>query len=478
MPSRPPLFDEDGDPPPEDGSVEDEFDDDVGIESTLSSDRSRPNLWLQRAVVVGGIVAVFLTAALVVGSLAGKGSTSGGVSNDWNRIVNVDERSGQMIVADASGAEQQRIDTNARNIAASDVVDSTALVVSSVGASVVDLNTGEATDITIVADAVTRPIGSALTMVATSDTRGLLVHGPSGDTIDTSTPIAGTRFEWTAARSDPSGRDVLVTDSGNFQSVLFSFDRSEPSYFPGLALALDDNVVVTAQNVGTDATVNVFGHDGTEVTSARTASVRAAIVAGDAVHLVTIDGQILTLSKGSGQTGTVGQLSIGAIESGMVTAGGDRLVVSGAEGSALIDADGNVLATYMGSQLLLTPWSTRGSACVVLSKGAAADGTGRASIVELSGGAVLDNVDVTAPLFATTDGCTLASTRPDGFQIASADSVATVATTATIVGISPDGSDAVFTSDGRVILADATTGPTGDSIDLGPVGRTIGFTKL
>jgi hypothetical protein len=478
MPSRPPLFDDDVDLPPEDAD-----DDDLGVEVTRSADGRRPNYWIRRAVVVGGIVAVFLAAALVVEVLVGnsdEGSTTGGVSADWNRIVTIDQRSGRVSVDDSNGSERQRIDTSARNVAASDVVGSTALVVSNVGASVVDLDAGESTDVALEADAIVRPTGSALTMVATSDRRGLLVHGPTGDTIDTDTfpPIAGTRFEWAVARSDPSGRDILVTDSGNFQSVLFSFDRDAPSYFPGLALALDDNVVVTAQNVGPEATVNVFEHDGTEITSGRTTSVRAAIVNGDAVHLVTVDGQIITLSTGSGQTNPVGQLAVGTIESGMVTAGGDRLVVSGTEGSALIDADGNVLATYMSSQLLPAPWSTRGSSCVVLSDGAGADGNGRASIVELSGGAVLNDVDVTAPLFATADGCTLASTRPDGFQVASADSVATVATTATIIGVSPDGVDAVVTIGGRVVLADSTTGPTADSVDLGPIGRTVGFTKL
>ena len=69
----------------------------------------------------------------------------------------------------------------------------------------------------------------------------------------------------------PSGRDVLVTDSGNFQSVLFSFDRDEPSYFPGRALAVDDELVVTTQNVGTEASITVFDHDGEAVTDARTA---------------------------------------------------------------------------------------------------------------------------------------------------------------------------------------------------------------
>ena len=67
----------------------------------------------------------------------------------------------------------------------------------------------------------------------------------------------------------PSGRDVLVTDSGNFQSVLFSFDRDEPSFFPGLALAIDADLVVTAQNVGSDATINVFDHAGEPITTGR-----------------------------------------------------------------------------------------------------------------------------------------------------------------------------------------------------------------
>ena len=88
------------------------------------------------------------------------------------------------------------------------------------------------------------PAGSALTMLATTalGERALLVHGPSGELLDTDTyaPIAGARYDVTTAVASPSGRDVLITDSGNFQTVLFSFDRDEPSYFPGRALAVSD----------------------------------------------------------------------------------------------------------------------------------------------------------------------------------------------------------------------------------------------
>jgi hypothetical protein len=86
------------------------------------------------------------------------------------------------------------------------------------------------------ADGVITPAGSALTMIAprADAGRGVLVHGPSGDIIDTDSfaPVVGARYEFATSRSTPSGRDVLVTDSGNFQSVLFSFDPTSPRSFP------------------------------------------------------------------------------------------------------------------------------------------------------------------------------------------------------------------------------------------------------
>ena len=89
------------------------------------------------------------------------------------------------------------------------------------------------------------PSGSALTILTAtaSGDRAVFAHGPSGDVLDTETfaPIAGARYDIASTVATPDGRDVLVTDSGNFQSVLFSFDRDEPSYFPGRSLAVDDD---------------------------------------------------------------------------------------------------------------------------------------------------------------------------------------------------------------------------------------------
>ena len=274
MPPPTNLFDDGGD-----ARHDDEF------HSSGSDGSTRPNYWFRRGIVIGVVVVAVAVGAIVIAGAIGSNGTdtpTGTVSADWNRIVLVDERTGRVIVDDESGDEVARIDTRTRSVVDAGVVESTAVVVSATATNVVDLDTETSTEFTLDADAITWPSGSGLTMVvaSTGGARGLVVSGSSGDVIDTDefAPIAGARYQWGDARSDPTGRNILVTDSGNFQSVLFSFERDEPSYFPGLALAIDASTVVTTQNVGSKATVNLFDHDGEPISSGSTSSVRAALV--------------------------------------------------------------------------------------------------------------------------------------------------------------------------------------------------------
>ena len=474
MPSPTPPFDDEGDAP-----VDDVHSDDVHSDDHVNA-RSRPNYGFRRVIVVGGVVAVFATAAIVIINLTNSSNgaaPSGTVSAQWNRIVLVDERTGRVIVDDEQGEELARIDTGMRSVLDSAVVDSTVVVVSATATRVVDLLDETSTEHTIGADTVTWPTGSGLTMIAadTDTARGLIVHGPSGDVIDTDSfePIAGTRYEWSGARSGPTGRDVLVTDSGNFQSVLFSFDRDEPSYFPGLALAIDDDVVVTLQNVGTDATVNVFDHDGQAISSGATTSVRAAIIGSDSIQLITVDGEIVTMTTSSGDTESADQLALGPIEFGVVTTSGDRLVVVGADGSAIIDSTGAEIGNYPGAQLVPETWAVRGSTCVALTD----DASAQVTLVAFEDGSIRNEAAMTAPLFSTVDGCGVASRVATGYQVTSAESVATVNVEGVraLVGLSPDGAKVVLGIGGRLTIADAATGT--DTLDLGPAGRTVEFTQ-
>ena len=279
---------------------------------------------------------------------------------------------------------------------------------------------------------------------------------------------------------------MLVTDSGNFQSVLFSFDSNEPSYFRGRALAVDDSLVVTTQNVGSESSISVFDHDGATVTDARTASVRAGMIAGDHVMLVTLDGDVLDLATSSGDTSSVGTTTVGPIRSGAVTPGGDRLVVVGDGGTAIIDAAGTVLAELPGTVPIetgLNELATRTSACVVV-----VDQDGAITIASLDDGAVVgeatadQGVTVTAAdVLASADGCTAATPGADAVTVVASGGADPIDGGTDLRSLSPDGAAVVVAADGRLGLlvvgsgtpSEAATEPT----DLGPDTRLVLFTE-
>jgi hypothetical protein len=480
MPSPQLPFDDDGtdlDRPPLDDDTEHAAD--RAASRGRSTRREGPNYWIRRGVVVGGVVAFFAAAALIVDAVIDDTAPTpdGAASAEWNRVVTVDARSGRIGLQDADGDDVARIDTGRRAVDDAVVIDRTVVLTSAEVVTVVDVAEESTADIELSGGSVVRPSGSALTaIVGTPDgARGVLVHGPTGDVVDTDAfaPIAGTRFEWADSRTAPSGRHVLVTDSGNFQSVLYSFDRDAPSYVPGLALAVDDRLVVTAQNVGNRATVTVFDHDGEQRSSGTAPSVRAAMIVDDVVQLVTVDGAVVTMAVASGEIDEGGTVEIGAVESGDVTAGGDRLIVSGSEGTAIVGPDGDPVATFPGLRTVPDPWATHGSTCTALVEGA--DDDRRLSVIELTTGDVRSEATVGDRLFASADGCTIADAVPDGYQLVSSDAVRTVADVGEAVGLSPDGARIVLERDQRQALAVAADGS--DPVDLGPAGRIVGFTE-
>jgi hypothetical protein len=471
MPSGPTLFDD------EDGVEPDEV-----SESAPNSRRNGPNYLIRRAVVVGGVVAVLATASIVVGQLIGSGSNdteSGAISADWNRIVLVDERTGRIVVDDTQGEEISRIESGVRSPSATAIAESTLVVAGSDRVAVVDIGSENLEVFDVGAEIVVRPSGSALTLLAPRPDggRAVLAHGPSGDVIDTDTfaPVVGARYEFADARASTSGRDVLMTDSGNFQSVLISFDRDEPSFFPGLALAVDADIVVTAQNVGTNATINVFDHTGEPITTGRTASVRAGMVAGDTIVLVTVDGAIVTMSTSSGETSDGARVDIGTIESGSVTPGGDRLIVTGASGTAIVGADGELVGSY-GAQRRADTRPQIGSTC--LSTVSADDIVEpQIAVVDTTDGSVLVEASGTVPLLSDASGCIVAASTPSGYDLMSQDGVSQFQTDDTALGLSLDGGSLAVERDGRTVLIGTNPDDTDDPIDLGPLGRTVHFTQ-
>jgi hypothetical protein len=483
MPSPPPLFDDEG----EAGAG--------GTEETAPSSRA-PNYLVRRAVVVGGVVAVIATAAIVIGQLmdrSGDDDPSGTIGAEWNRIVLVDPRTGVVTISDETGDERGRVQTRIRDVTDIRVVGPTLVLTSAATVAVVDLDAESVSsfELEVSPDGVVMPSGSALTMIGhdPSGRRALIVHGPSGEHLDTEefAPVIGADYGFELTRSDPSGRHLLVTDAGNFQSVLFSFDRDEPSFFPGLALAVDGDIVVTAQNVGNDATVSVFDHDGEPVTSGRTPSVRAAMIAGDVVHLVTVAGQVVTMSTITGVSESGEQLAIGTAVEGHVATSGDRLVVVGSAGTAVVDEGGAALGSYGDLEpegSAIDRGAPRRAPCLVL----AGEGQARdVVLVDMTDGEALAEATFTEALLASADGCSAIAPTAEGYDIITTDAVRSIPSAGDVVALSPDGRLVVSDRNGRLRLVPAD--PTGDAdaagsdddpvdTDLGPSRRLIAFTQL
>lgn len=467
-----------------------------------------PNYLVRRAIVVGVVVVLIASIAVGVGSLIDgdeSSSPSGAATSDWNAIALVDDRTGQVIVVDEAGDEQARFASGVRQPTDTAAVSATMVVTSESGAAVVDLagETSEAIDLVPSALGVVVPNGSAVTMIvgSASGDRAVLVDGPTGDVIDTATsaPIAGAQYDVAAAIAAPGGREVLVTDAGNFQTVLFSFDRSEPSYLPGRALAVDDELVVTTQNVGTESSISVFDHDGASVSEARTASVRAAMIAGSRVILVTLDGDLLALDTGSGDVSSLDTVGVAPVQSASVATSGDRLIVVGAGGTAIVDTDGAILTELPGAVPIATgpnEFATVTSACVVTTEAtdAATDtptdtatdtGAGGVTVIALDDGRVVAEAsapDGAAPPLTSADGCTIALASVDGATVVSESATSDLAGVGEVRSLAPDGTVVIAATDDRLELHSVSDEPsndaaTGDPVDLGPAARRVVFAE-
>ena len=468
------------------------FDDEDGLEADLDESpatpargRSSPNYLIRRAVVVGGVVAVLATASIVIGQLMSSDTNdtgSGAIGAEWNRIVLVDDRTGRVVVSDNEGEEVSRINSGLRTPNVSAIVGSSLVVANDELVALVDIDDESVAEFELGATSIVNPAGSALTMIAprSDGGRAVLVHGPSGDAIDTDTfaPVVGARYDFVESRSSTSGRDVLVTDSGNFQSVLFSFDRDEPSFFPGLALAVDTDLVVTAQNVGNDATVSVFDHSGEQVATGRTPSVRAGMITDSGVVLITVDGDVVLMSSSNGEVSDAGQVDIGTVVSGDVTTSGDRLLIAGSSGTAIVDASGEAVATLDDQRPTGGGRPPTGSTCIATIT-TTDDVDSQVALIDLADGNVLVEAAGSEPVLTDASGCSAASSTLDGLDVFGAEGVQQFQTGETVLAMSLDGASVAAERSARLVLLDVSgdDADTQDPIDLGPRGRAVHFTQ-
>lgn len=455
-----------------------------------------PNYLVRRAIVVALIILAIAAIAVVASRLLGgdgSGSGSGNANAEWNSIVTVDRGAGTVVIADADGDETNRFRLGLNALTDSELIgrtlvstDADALAIVQLDANA-DIATADITTIAIAASGtLVRPSGTSQTAVATdaASDRLVLVHGPSAEIIDTAEEgtVPGARYDVGLAIAEPAGRHVLVTDSGNFQSVLFSFDRDVPSFFSGLALAVNDDIVVTASNVGTNANVAVFDHTGDPGVAARTASVRAAMISDGAVILIGVDGEVLGLALTNGDVTEIDTLSIGTVESGHVSVGGDRLIVIGTEGTAIVDGEGTVLAELPGARPTvsgLDEIAPRSTTCLVVERATA----GEVAVIDLELGTVGTEALASPNVLSPIDGCRPIVPTSAGYIALDIDAVTPVTLVGDVVVLSPDGNTLAVERANRVELiqrSSAETDPDDESepVDVGRAGRTLFFADL
>ena len=133
-----------------------------------------PNYLVRRSIVVGAVIVLIAAVAVGVGRLLDGGSdssTSGAAQADWNTVVLLDGRTGQVIVTDDAGEESTRFASGVRAPTDAMVVGPTLFVSSADASAVVDLatETVQSFDFATSPSGVVMPAGSAATMMVESN---------------------------------------------------------------------------------------------------------------------------------------------------------------------------------------------------------------------------------------------------------------------------------------------------------------------
>ena len=279
---------------------------------------------------------------------------------------------------------------------------------------------------------------------------------------------AGPRIDLGAAAQHLVADGVHVTDD-QVRAVALLNQR--------VRAAVDADLVVTAQNVGNDATIDVFDHDGEPIATGRTPSVRAGMITDSGVILVTVDGAVVTMSPSSGETSDGAQINLGTIESGDVTTSGDRLVVTGANGVAIIGGDGAVIGTYDAQRPAGAGQPPVGSTCIATITAGDVTET-QLAVIDATDGSVRVEGFGDEPLLADASGCVVGAQTATGFDLLTGDRVQPFRTNDTLLALTLDGASVVAEHDGRTILFGVgVDAEADDPIDLGPQGRTVHITQ-
>jgi hypothetical protein len=374
----------------------------------------------------------------------------------WNAIVEVDRGSGLVTIVDTDGREIDTVSAAGRVTA----IDSRGAQLALAGPgslTLVDATRGRSVAVELERGWTTRALTDtdALVLVSAPTNTGalLLIDGGTGRQIDVAR-VADQRSPLLLAdsiRSDPTGRSFAIGDGRNFQTIVVGFDAidgidDDVVFFPGVPLAISDDLVVTSATVGQSAELGLFDRDGSRREAITSDRPIGGVIDGDRFVYVTSNGRVLSAERG--QPSEIGVIPIPGsddVREVAAVANGQRMLVTGERFTAVVALDGELLHQSnrpVGQEPPIPNYSWR---CAPVLNNSVV------SIIDLSDGSTVGETRLTDPAPGTgepgfdavsADGCAVAI----GDRIISATGTTTVVGDLRSIALAPDGTAAVVST--------------------------------
>ena len=375
---------------------------------------------MRRVGAIGAAVAVVAVSVIVIGrSLGGDDgrSSAGEVEAEWNRVVVLTERAIN-VIDPASGEVDDTFNVT------TDLLDDQSLVNGPMLATMTDF--GRIAVYNLTDGSVRRgQAGVDETMLRSRDHDDLLFIGSDvgGDLtlIDLSersilsvadlAALDSPLMFANAARANPAGTHVAVSDGRSFQTIVIDVAEEAAIPIAGQIVAINDEVVVTAQRAGATTELEFYDLAGERLGSVDVPTPVATLLTGDD-EVITVDATGAIRIAKPDDVSDAGQVVVPATEpdtddapatpsSGVETASNTRLVVTDDSDTFVIDDRGEQL--FFNTGLVTSPISGP-TVCASVGGGFGSTST----IVDLDRGRVLADLDGLSVSLTSVDGCTAA----------------------------------------------------------------------
>jgi hypothetical protein len=458
-----------------------------------------PNYTLRRAIVALVVIAIVgAAAAWIIRREGDDDADDAGNEDHWNTVVLQNDRTGELSLVDAEGVELETFPSKLMGLLDVGLADRLVVGVAgdpaTDGLGVIDLDSGEITELVVESDGISRLDTSAY-LVASNGPRDPLglIDVAAGEVldllqfVDTDDPIVDPSL----IRIDPEHSHVAFTELGELETVLVDLATDESVSLAGSVVDIASDAVLTITNRGLTSLVDLYGFDGERIGTVETDSAAGGLLLDDRSALVvTRAGGLVRVDFDDESVDDVGsvadQLTTEATDGDDSVPADDnpqaddeqlelvrglvpvldrtRLVVLGEGGMVIIDVDGTVLASDRSESPRAPEPVTSADRCVLIGAFDAEQ-----TLWDTSDGSRIETLDAGIMTGRSADGCTITYLESPlgGGDAAAAARLVGPDVDRSVEGelgaVAPDGSAAMGRNEGGAFVVDADSG---DLLDL------------